>query len=425
MQKIKNIIKKYPYISIAVLVALVAFVGIAVITQIGKEDVADTNPKTRSVTTVPVSQYASGAVGFFVPTAAGDSFVVRAESSGRVNSTSVIAGNNVASGEVLARIDSGSQLAALTQAEGVYESALANAQQSGVTTESAENDLVSTYRSAYTTANNVLLTSIDDFFANPTFGQTPGLQISGNVNTSFLNNERIAFRDIMKNWQKNTTTISSEDNLLPLSDKAVIDMQRMIDIIDIFITLINKQDSGATVDDVSVISYLSIFSTNRTSLVSAISSIKTAQQSLNKAQLSGTGSSISSSNAQVKQALGSLQAAQSAYEKTLIRAPFAGTVTSLNVSVGDIISVGTDVVIIAPESDEDTEQSFSLPLSAVKYTPTGTFVFSVNAEGLVETVSVDAGLVTTNSVTVTGLTGNEVIVQDVRGLKAGEKVTSQ
>lgn len=425
MKNIKQLIRTYPYKSAAVILLLVVLVGAFFVIRAGNGDEVMIETNARTVNTVLVSDYASGAVGFFAPTASGNSFVIRAETGGRVDQTIVSNGTPVSSGQILVLLDGDAELAALTQAEGSYESALSNAEQSGVSVDGAQNNLISAYRSAYTTANDTLVTTIDTFFTRPTIGQTPGLRIDGVTYTNFLNNERLALRSIMEDWQNTTVTIAAEDDLYTLSEQAIATTQRLIDIVDIFSEIINRPGAQDTLDGVSLTSYLSDFSAERSALVGTISTLQTAEESLQRAELSGTGSELSSANAQVKQALGSLQAAQAAYEKTVIRAPFDGVVSSLNVEVGDILNVGSDVVVITPEDTADTVQSFNLPLSAVKYTPTGTFVFSLSAEDVVETIEVEAGLVTTNSVTITGLTGNEIIIEDVRGLKTGDVVTAQ
>lgn len=422
MQKIKQYIKKHPKISIAVLVLLGALIGIITLSILsGDSNGVEITESSRSVETIAVSEYATGAIGFFAPTASGDSFVVRAESGGRVDQTNVASGQKVASGDILVRLDGGAQLGALTQAEGAYEAALSTAQQGGVSTESSENSLISEYRSSYTTANNTLLTTIDIFFSNPTTGQTPGVRIDGNLYTEFLNTERVALRSVMASWQEQTGSISANSDLISVSDSAINTLRRMIEIVDVFILIINKQDNNATLNGVDVRTYISNFSASRASLLASIDSLQTAQENLRKARLNSVGAS-SGSSAQIKQALGSLQSARSAYEKTIIRSPFAGVVSSLNVQVGDIVGTGSDIAVITPENNTDTEQSFNLPLSAVKYTPAGTYVFSVDENGVIHAVAVQAGLVTTSAVTVTGLTGNEIIVQDIRGLKDGDKV---
>jgi len=68
---------------------------------------------------------------------------------------------------------------------------------------------------------------------------------------------------------------------------------------------------------------------------------------LARAEISGTGSTVSSANAQVKQALGALRAAQANYEKTILRTPIAGTVNSLKVNTGDYLAPSTQVAEVA------------------------------------------------------------------------------
>ncbi len=49
-------------------------------------------------------------------------------------------------------------------------------------------------------------------------------------------------------------------------------------------------------------------------------------------------------------------------------------------------------------------------------------MFTVPENNTIRGIAVETNLVTTNSINVTGLTGNEIIVKDVRGLKEGDEV---
>lgn len=65
-----------------------------------------------------------------------------------------------------------------------------------------------------------------------------------------------------------------------------------------------------------------------------------------------------------------------------------------------------------------------IPLSALKLTPSGAYVFIVNASSSLETVPVKEGAILGEEIQIlSGLTGAETIVTDARGLKAGMTVT--
>lgn len=430
-------IKKHPYLSGIVAVGLIGFIVATLSGGDNAPEEAATNTDTTYVETMNVADYGNGVIGVAVPTAGGNSFVVRAETGGRVDST--IESGAVTKGTVIAELDNAAQRAALTQAQGAYEAAQAGAQQSDVSVESAQTavanaevNLLSAYKTAYTTANEVLITTIDDFFANPTTGQTPGLYIDGGSHTQTLNNERIAFRDIMSQWQQYSVNIDANDNLSARASEAINNMRRMTGMVDMLLGRVNEQTPGTTVAGADVKSYSATLSTDRATLnaqISALqnaeSTLKTAEENLSKAQIGGTGSGVSAANAQVKQALGTLQSAQAAYEKTRIKAPFSGTITTMNVKVGDIINTGADIAIIVPEEGEETESSFVLPLTAVRYTPAGAYVFTLAEDNTLVAHQVETGLVSADNITVTGLSGSEVIVTDVRGLKSGDTVTIQ
>jgi len=427
--KTKNLIKKYPYHSI-VIVALAIIFLIFLFNRGDAETAQTAEREIRTVQIASVADYATGALGSFSPTAGGGSFVVRAESGGLVKGTAT-EGEVIAKGTVLAELENSSQRAALTQAQGSYEAALAAAAKSEVGAEasaeslaSTQNSAKNTYRSAFVTTDSVMRTTLDPMF-NDYNRAVLGLQ-------DYVQEKR-QIRYDLEDWAElSTGNIDNNDlyNYLQDGESVINDMVILIDKIYEDITRKERNTSDSQESVLAIIStYKTQLSSARASLSSAKASLNTAtsqlesaQSSYEQARLSASGAGVSAADANVKQALGSLQAAQASYEKTIVKAPFAGTVLSLNVKVGDIINTGADIAIVKPESGENTEKSFELPLSAVKFTPSGANVFTVNSEGELASIAIETGLVTTSRITVTGLVGDEMIVEDVRGLKAGEQV---
>ena len=99
---------------------------------------------------------------------------VTAESSGRVVSVRVDLGDEVPAGTVLATLENAAEQAAVLQAEGVYEAALAAAAQTNlgideaeIALNNAEINVITTSRSAFNTVNNIIETTIDRYYNQP------------------------------------------------------------------------------------------------------------------------------------------------------------------------------------------------------------------------------------------------------------------
>lgn len=434
---------------------------------------------------------------------------LQTEAGGRITSVSVKIGDTVGAGAVLATIENSAQRAQLVQAQGSYEAALAASAQSGVgvgeantALTSAKNNAVNTYRSAYSTVNGAIFSNMDSFFGNPN-GSVPGLKIDGAGQTQFLNNERVAFQSILPTWQQRSSAITVNSNLKSELAYAKTQTERTIAMVDTFITLFNQGGSVGGYSEVELQTLSTNFSTLKSSLIatrssidSALAGIDSAEDAVTRAQLSASGGAVSASDAQVKIALGSLQAAQSNYQKTVIRTPIQGVVNAFYLNAGDFVAPGQPAGIVAnnnglqiktfvneadsaslnegdvvtieggasgvitakaealdptngkvaivvgvnPDSgltngatvkvtfaqlSTKTEvDKILVPLSAVKITSTGTFVFTMGENNTLVAVPVTQGALLGENVEITeGLTRDTRIVVDARGLKEGQTVT--
>jgi multidrug efflux pump subunit AcrA (membrane-fusion protein) len=273
----------------------------------------------------------------------------------RVNSR---LGDTVSAGQVIIELENASERAALIQAEGSYEAAVAGAEQSGISITQAENILVSALngasnanRSAFSAVNSVLTGTIDTFFSNPITGLV-GLKVSGSAST--LNNERVELRNIISNWQDSSKVQLSESNVLSILDKSIADTKKVQNLVEQFVNITAQAKSSDVLDGRPVTSFnaeLQGAQSNINGVVSSLQNAKTAYtNALNareQAQVGGSGSDSSLSAAQVKIALGSLRAAQANYQKTLLRTPISGTVNALDVKVGQLLNAGSPVFTVA------------------------------------------------------------------------------
>lgn len=362
-----------------------------------------------------VAEYTRGALGIAVPTANGNSFVIRTEAGGKVVRSAQT--GQVAQGTVVAQLENSAQQAALTQAEGIYEAAVAAAGGNATAQQSAGQDAVRTWTSATVSAANTVRTSIDTYFGNARSPQgASGFKLQAFGTAEEFNQSRTAIEKIFDRWEtEQVTETNSAAKLAELSS----DLAQIGDLVDRIAALIPRQSTSDTYTETDRSADAAAVAAARAKITAAQESVDAARTAITSASNTGN----ASAQAQVKQASGALEAARSAYAKTIVRAPFAGTLVAVNVRPGDVISIGTDIAIITPSEGVETTRSFALPLSSVKYTPAGAYVFVVNAEGTLEAREVKTGLVAADSISVEGLTGEEKIVKDVRGLKTGEAVT--
>lgn len=285
---------------------------------------------------------------------------ITAERTGRITRVNAELGKQVSAGQILVTLENASESAAVLQAQGAYEGALAAARQSSIGVDeaqnavnAAENNLVNSIKSSYNTTNAVVLNDIDDFFSNPNAG-VPGLKIDGKGTTQTLNAERVAYQSLLPQWQLRSNTVTVSSNLTSEVDYAVANVNRTISFLDSFITLFGQQNGNDRYSDAELQSFTANFSGLRSSLLQTVSALENAEtgvananEVVTRATLSASGGGASAADAQVKQALGSLRSAQANYAKTVLRSPISGTVNALSAKLGDYANTGQVLAIIA------------------------------------------------------------------------------
>ncbi|QQR65056.1 HlyD family efflux transporter periplasmic adaptor subunit [Candidatus Kaiserbacteria bacterium] len=438
-------------------------------------DVAE--PSLPSVTLATVGNFGSESTFSVVGTVRAISEArLQAEAGGRITTVNTKIGDRVTAGSILGSIENGSERAQLLQAEAGYESALASAAVSEISVGdaesallSAENSAVTTYRNAYISVHDITLDTVDVFFGNPE-SPTPGVRISSEGKSDYLNTSRYAFGKTLILWQKESTSLTTSSDL----DDALRDAEErtkdLISILDALVYAVGKAENNDSLKDKLVSEYMPGLNSARTSLngtLSALANAKTAltnaRENVRRAQIGGTENPTASlANAQVKQALGGLRSAQVNYEKTLVRTPISGIVNALNITQGEYISIGAQTAIvanngqIAPAIDPTTgksevkisvDESLSLkngstvsvvfsestkkestvivvPLKAIKMLASGSVVFGVSDTNTLEAYPVILGAILGDSVEVTeGITRESRIITDARGRKEGDLVS--
>jgi multidrug efflux pump subunit AcrA (membrane-fusion protein) len=284
---------------------------------------------------------------------------LQAESGGRITSVNVELGDTVPAGTVIATLENSAQRAALLQAEGSYEAALASAASSEISVESAEeavatakDSAITTYRSAYITVESILRNDIDDLFTI-TNDTAIGIRIDAKGQANTLNGERNALDTAIAQWQtkKDAVTPSSIQN--DLDDKIEL-VRSMSAFVETLSTLLNDTEVTTSFTQADKDAMVTAIYSARASLNGVAQNLKSADDAITsalnaqeQALLSGSSAESSAASAQVKIALGSLRSAQSAYQKTIIRTPIGGVVNALYLKEGEYASPSQEAVIIA------------------------------------------------------------------------------
>lgn len=343
--------KRWQQVAIAALL-IVALIALAVFTG-GKKEAAESALRTVTIASVGSLSGTGDAVSVIGTVRSVSEAEMLAQSGGTVRSVRAKIGQSVPAGYVIAELENASERAAVLSAQGSYEAALAARSitilQAGNTADSlveAEVNARNKYRSAYTTVDTVIETYVDLFFSGSAYN--PNLVINSGFEGS-LERTRLALKNEMDTWRYRLEEADTTD-----SETLLQQAQGTTERLSAFLTELareaNKGGSGATS------AQLTALATARTSidtLLTTLSSTREAYRSARTAadvadrQTTTTDARTASADASVKQALGALRAAQANLERTIVRAPIAGTVNFLPIKVGDYVTNLMHVATVA------------------------------------------------------------------------------
>ncbi len=353
-----NGIKRYPLRTIF----LALLITIVLLLVVFSADNHETTVITNSIPTVTVSSVSELSNQNSVTTVgtveAISEVQLKAEAGGRVTAVTAELGNTVRAGTVIARLENASQQAALLQAQGAYEAALASANQSNVGVQEAATALTTaksnartTNAAAYNTVAGLVKTDIDQFFSNPE-SLLPTLIIQSYGQSSDITKARVAVKRSLTTWQSESSTPTDPTVLI---QQAKLRTDEVLALVDSLLTaLTNDKPNSATESTLRTGRIATLTNTRATllgtksSLQGAETAITAATDAMTRAEMNSTNNAgPSASQAQITQALGVLRAAQANYEKTLVRTSITGVVNALYVKRGDFTAPMQDVAVVA------------------------------------------------------------------------------
>jgi multidrug resistance efflux pump len=349
------------WIQVVIVVVLLVLVGGIILLIRGKSDTTAEN-MLPTVTVQSLNSFGAGSdsvdvLGTVQSVSEAD---LLAQSSGNVVSVNTTLGANVPAGFVIANLDGSAASASVLQAQGAYDAALAAERATSLQSQNSTNSLSveqtavrTTYESTYSTLDSVLETDVALFFGAPgPFG--PSLVLSPLTTGNTLPQEHETILNLIDTWRASLATDSTADPASLLTNA-----QTTLNTVSSFLTdlgaLAIQNGSGATASQLAA---LAAARSSVNTLLSNISSTQTAYNASLTAQAVGqtqsdssnSSSDVTSSEASVEEALGGLRAAQAAYEKTVVRAPIAGTVNFLSIHVGDFVTANEHVATVAHDN---------------------------------------------------------------------------
>jgi multidrug efflux pump subunit AcrA (membrane-fusion protein) len=281
---------------------------------------------------------------------------ILAQSGGTVQSVRTKLGATVPAGFVIASLDSAAASAAVLQAQGGYDAAVAAEKATALTSGNSTNSLSvqqtsarNTYESTYSALDSAIQNDIGVFFGAPgPYG--PQLVISPLSSGDSLPREHQGILTLLDAWRGTLATDSTADPAALLANAQTI-LTKTSSFLSDLGAVADQNGSGATA------SQLAALAAARASVSSLLASVSAAQTAYNASVTSAavgqtqsnasSGSSVTSSEAAVEQALGGLRSAQAAYEKTVIRAPIGGVLNYLPIHVGDNVTPNQHVATVA------------------------------------------------------------------------------
>lgn len=294
---------------------------------------------------------------------------------GRVAHVYAAVGDTVSAGALIAEVENGDLRALVLQKQAaletqeaklaslksgtrpeeiaIAETAVAN---DHIVLDQANQGVVNAVQDAYAKADAAIHDDMDQFLSNPR-SATP--QFNFQIADTQLQNDTLAQRVAMERalsaWQLESATLYPAGDLDSAAARAKAYLSDTSAILGNTSAALSRAIPNSSIPQSAINGYITEIAAARASINTASSALNTALTTrasaasalardektlaLNKA--GATVDDIAAQEAQVKAAIADLQSARAQLGKTIIVAPFAGTITKMDAKVGAIVSAGS------------------------------------------------------------------------------------
>jgi len=289
---------------------------------------------------------------------------------GRIAGVYVKVGQKVGAGATLATIENGDLRAGVLQKQAALESQQAKlaSLKAGTRSEeiavseskvaSAVTALVNEIQDAYRVADASVRNTTDQFLNNPRTNPQLTFPVSDSQVKTKVESGRVGAEVMLTVWQGAIAGLTPDSDLAAATSDAQKNLSQVAAFLSDANVALNRGLSNPSTPQATLDSYISAVATARTNVNTAISALSsaattldTAKKNLALAKAGSTAEDIASQEAQVNVAKADLANAQALLAKTIITAPFSGTVTLVEAKVGSIASANaTQISLIAADS---------------------------------------------------------------------------
>lgn len=269
-----------------------------------------------------------------------DEATVLSQTAGEITTLSYALGDRVAAGTVIATFENSSQQAAVLQAQGAYDAAVAvAAKASGTTSDNGRASVFAALSSAAAAADDAIHARADQLFINARTS-APDLVITVPDSTlvATLKAERPTIETTLAQVHATASDTTADPDTT--ADALTSDLAGIRTFLDSLITAVNETPPSQQTSATTLSGYQTSLSAARTEVVAAISSVAAAKSAYDSNNIAGA-------DAAVKQAQGALDAAKAALAKTQVVSPISGTIVALPVSQGDYVGAYASVATIS------------------------------------------------------------------------------
>jgi HlyD family secretion protein len=262
-----------------------------------------------------------------------------------------------------------------------------DAAQSAVT--DAQTALLDKLADAATKADDAVRSKVDQLFTNPR-SASPHFSLFV-PDTALQTESELARADVeilLNGWQTKVMSLkAATDDLLVAGDEAKTDLAQVRKLLDDVAFILDSVSVSPTLTQTALDGYKTNLSTARanvnlatTNIIAAqervrtaATALKTAQQQMNLKQAGSTTeqvdaqaatvsqmqANVAAAQAQQQSAEAALAGVQAQFAKMTLRAPFDGTVTRFDPTVGEIVSPNVPVVAVMAETQYEIEATVS------------------------------------------------------------------
>jgi multidrug efflux pump subunit AcrA (membrane-fusion protein) len=272
-------------------------------------------------------------------------------SAGRISSISVVEGQKVSRGQVLATLDSSEVDASLRQA--IAERNVSETESSSLSgkLDTQKRDAYNAIQKALNTSVTQIKTNTDTLLNDPQSAKPKFKYAIRDYNfQQSLSQQRVDVGNTLESWTKEVSTLSPEIVTMEDLQLASRNLNQISEYLRGVSTSLSDVEPTVSVPETTLSEYKALVTNARSAVDSAISNVSTAQENLRS-----TGSELPVQQAKITAASASIDKYNAQRNNFVIIAPFEGVVVGVDATAGETISSNEPIISLMSNSSVEIE----------------------------------------------------------------------